>query len=259
MTEMLQTILFGQNGEDFIVNPLANANELTVIEIDGRKWYKAKDIATTLGYKKARNAIERHVRNQDKMTWEQLLDRSPVLGPLFKIDPQTIFIKFSGVYDLMRKSKLPLAEQFNEFIENKIEYMLWNKPKPVVIFDKLAVLDREKRLKDHAIEAHNNEMAMRHTERHTNYCAIPENATAFCVQTMLAMLGYNVHPNKEAPYGLACAAAYREKYNKEPDKAQIKIYYKMRCVNVYTITVWIDFLLDVLHECSAKYKLKAIE
>ena len=55
-------------------------NEITVIKCRDEIWFRGKDIAKALGYEKTRNAILKHVDDDNKSTLEDLR-RVPKSGP----------------------------------------------------------------------------------------------------------------------------------------------------------------------------------
>ena len=75
-------------------------------------WFRRKDVAQILGYKKARNAIEKHVSKKYKK-------EAPVKGPLGG-EQKCIFIKEAGFYELVFKSRLPAARLFREWVFDKV-------------------------------------------------------------------------------------------------------------------------------------------
>lgn len=83
-------------------------------------WFKARDVATFLGYSKSRNAISRHVKQKWKKTWDELrMGYSDIIIPR-NWKPQTVFISEPGVYCLAAHSKLTIADIFNDWIYEKI-------------------------------------------------------------------------------------------------------------------------------------------
>ena len=56
-------------------------NEISVIKCRDETWFRGKDIAKALGYEKTRNAILKHVHNDDKSILEELR-RGPIWEPL---------------------------------------------------------------------------------------------------------------------------------------------------------------------------------
>ena len=60
-------------------------NEISVIKCRDNIWFRGKDIAKALGYEKTRNAILKHVDDDDKSIWEDIR-RGLQIGALFKND-----------------------------------------------------------------------------------------------------------------------------------------------------------------------------
>ena len=56
-------------------------NEITAIKCGDEIWFRGKDIAKALGYEKTRNAILKHVDDDDKSILEDL-EGAPNQGPL---------------------------------------------------------------------------------------------------------------------------------------------------------------------------------
>lgn len=85
-------------------------------------WLKAKEVATYLEYKKPKNAITRHVDEENKMSCEKLLDfcGAPQNSPLKKLDKQTIFINLSGFFNLIHGSKQNFAKQIKKWLDNEV-------------------------------------------------------------------------------------------------------------------------------------------
>ena len=57
-------------------------NEITVIKCRDEIWFRGKGIAKALGYEKTRNAILKHVNNDDKSISGDLIRGAPNQGPL---------------------------------------------------------------------------------------------------------------------------------------------------------------------------------
>ena len=62
-------------------------SEITVIKCKDKIWFRGKDIAKALGYEKTRNAILKHVNDDDKSILEDLR-RGPDLGPPLKMSKE---------------------------------------------------------------------------------------------------------------------------------------------------------------------------
>ena len=97
-----------------------------------RVWFKAKEVAQILGYKKTENAIKRHVSENHKRTF--LLSWHPETGgqQIKCCPPETggqqndtrgkycIFLDEAGFYELVFKSRLPSAKMFREWVFTKV-------------------------------------------------------------------------------------------------------------------------------------------
>ena len=112
---------------------LYEENEITVIKCRDEIWFRGKDIAKALGYEKTRNAILKHVNDDDKSILEDLRRgpqiRAPNQGP--KSGPQirapfrneqggSIFINESGLYSLIFGSKLESAKVFKRWVTSEV-------------------------------------------------------------------------------------------------------------------------------------------
>lgn len=85
---------------------------LRTIENDGDPWFVGKDVAEALGYAKARNAISKHVDDEDRK------DASVQSTP-GETQTMTIINK-SGVYALVFGSKLPSAKRFKHWVTSEV-------------------------------------------------------------------------------------------------------------------------------------------
>ena len=82
-----------------------------------RVWFKAKEVAQILGYKKTENAIKRHVSENHKRTF--LLSCHPETGGQVQ-GRWIIFVDEPGFYELVFKSRLPAAKMFREWVFTKV-------------------------------------------------------------------------------------------------------------------------------------------
>ena len=82
------------------------------VEIDGEPWLVGKDVAETLGYSNTRDALSRHVDEDDKNT---------VVNPDGnKGNPNMVVINESGLYALVFRSKLPWAKKFQHWVTSEV-------------------------------------------------------------------------------------------------------------------------------------------
>jgi prophage antirepressor-like protein len=96
--------------------------QLHLLKVGDCVWFKAGSVATALGYRKPRNAIERHVDEEDKTCLCALRtatnDESG--GDAGDLDDDTIFINESGLYSLVLRSKLPSARAFTRWVTSEV-------------------------------------------------------------------------------------------------------------------------------------------
>ena len=86
---------------------------LRTIEIDGEPWFVGKDVAAALGYTKERNALDKHVEDEDKTT-------ALIQGTGSNYKSKTILINESGLYSLILSSKLPSAKEFKHWVTSEV-------------------------------------------------------------------------------------------------------------------------------------------
>ena len=95
-------------------------NEISVIKCRDDIWFRGKDIAKALGYEKTRNAILKHVDDDDKSILEDIR-RGPQIRPPFKNEQgSSIFINESGLYSLIFGSRLELAKNFKRWVTKDV-------------------------------------------------------------------------------------------------------------------------------------------
>lgn len=87
-------------------------SEIRVKMIGEMPWFVGIDVASSLGYAKARNAISQHVDNEDA-----LKQGVPDNQGFMQI---TTLINESGVYALIFGSKLPAAKAFKRWITSEV-------------------------------------------------------------------------------------------------------------------------------------------
>ena len=93
-------------------------NEISVIEIDGGIWFKARDVSLALGYVNVCKSISDHVDPEDRIVLGQLKKGVTKRNSLFHKNEQesTIFLNKAGLYSLVLQSKLPSVREFKRWI-----------------------------------------------------------------------------------------------------------------------------------------------
>ena len=79
-----------------------------------RVWFKAKEVATILGYRDTNDAVRKHVSENHK---RKFILRQPDDSPGCSM---TYFIDEAGFYELVFKSRLPSAKIFREWVFAKV-------------------------------------------------------------------------------------------------------------------------------------------
>ena len=84
---------------------------IRTIEIEGEPWFVGKEVAEKLGYSNTRDALLRHVDEEDKDT---------VVIPDGIGNPNQTIINESGLYSLVLSSKLESARKFKRWITSEV-------------------------------------------------------------------------------------------------------------------------------------------
>ena len=87
-------------------------------------WFQASAIAAYLEYQDPKQSIRDHVSDEDKIKCHEITNSSTTvfLGPRHqgKFHPETIFINKYGIFDLVTKSRMPLARQFRKWLVTEV-------------------------------------------------------------------------------------------------------------------------------------------
>lgn len=89
--------------------------QVRTVNINNEVWFVGKDVAAALGYKNFRDAIERHIDEEDKRQGDGVV----IHDPMGREQHPTV-INESGVYALILSSKLPNAKQFKRWVTNEV-------------------------------------------------------------------------------------------------------------------------------------------
>ena len=90
--------------------------QLRTVIIDNKPWFVGKDVADALGYSNTRDALSKHVENEDKNT---------VAIRDGKGNPNQTVINASGVYSLVFGSKLESAKEFKHWVTHDVLPATW--------------------------------------------------------------------------------------------------------------------------------------
>lgn len=87
-------------------------NNVRTILLDGEPRFIGTDITKTLGYSNSRDALKRHVDDEDKST--------VVIPDGTSGNPNKTVINESGLYSLILSSKLPTAKEFKRWVTSEV-------------------------------------------------------------------------------------------------------------------------------------------
>ena len=85
--------------------------KVRVVEINGEPCLVGKDVAEVLGYKNTRDALSKHVDDEDKNT----VAIHDGIG-----NPNKVIINESGLYSLVLRSKLTEAKKFKRWVTSEV-------------------------------------------------------------------------------------------------------------------------------------------
>ena len=96
-------------------------NELDIIKSTENIWFRAKQISDILGLGNCRDAVGRHVDDDDKNTYENLvLSKCRENRHSKSTNSQSIYINESGLYSLILSSKIPSARKFKQWVTKEV-------------------------------------------------------------------------------------------------------------------------------------------
>lgn len=137
---------------------------IRIVEIENEPYFVGRDVATVLGYSNIRDALSRHVDDEDKNT---VVNHDGNRG-----NPNMTVINESGLYSLILSSKLPTAKKFKRWVTSEvlpsirkhgaymtsatIEQAILN-PDTII---KLATALKEEQSKNKQLQAVNSELAV---------------------------------------------------------------------------------------------------
>lgn len=85
------------------------------VELDGQPWLVGKDVAEALGYKNTKDALERHIDDEDKRQNDGV-----VIHDSIGREQHPVIINESGLYSLILSSKMPKAKAFKHWVTSEV-------------------------------------------------------------------------------------------------------------------------------------------
>lgn len=88
---------------------------IRTVVIDGEPWFSGKDIAVSLGYENTKDAIKKHVFEEDKSVFQR-----SQFATLEIPNRGMTFVNESGLYSLIFGSKLDSARKFKRWVTSEV-------------------------------------------------------------------------------------------------------------------------------------------
>ena len=89
--------------------------QVRTVELDGQPWLVGKDVAEALGYKNTKDALERHVDDEDKRQNDGV-----VIPDSIGREQHPVIINESGLYSMILSSKMPKAKAFKRWVTSEV-------------------------------------------------------------------------------------------------------------------------------------------
>lgn len=89
--------------------------QVRTVELDGQPWLVGKDVAEALGYKNTKDALERHIDDEDKRQNDGV-----VIHDSIGREQHPVIINESGLYSLILSSKMPKAKAFKHWVTSEV-------------------------------------------------------------------------------------------------------------------------------------------
>ena len=103
---------------DLMVFQNQEFGEVRSLMIDSDVWFLGKDVASILGYNNPRDAVKKHIDDEDKG-----VAKCDTLGGTQDLT----IINESGLYSLILSSKLPNARKFKKWVTSEVLPSIRNK------------------------------------------------------------------------------------------------------------------------------------
>jgi prophage antirepressor-like protein len=224
--------------------------EITMIQDnDNVVWFKGRDVALILGYSNTRDALKKHVDEDEKKKLNEIQSRQNATPS--NSQPHSVFINESGLYSLILRSNLDGAKKFKRWITKEVLPSIRKSGsysvKKQVDYEKL----REIQLKEIQILDNITDTKLKQAfrDRLMNEITGDEKETSEYARDIITILKEEF--NKVIDFSLASkigvyiAKQYKIKYNKSPTKYMKFVNGNNRPVCCYTkeeeadLIIWI--------------------
>ena len=83
-------------------------------------WFKGKEVATCLGFTNTQQALRHNIDEEDKKTYEELVDGVLLDSAPSNQQPHEVYINESGLYSLALRSKKDKAKAFKRWVTSEV-------------------------------------------------------------------------------------------------------------------------------------------
>ena len=214
-------------------------SEVTMIQDDDKIiWFKGADIARILGYSNTREALKRHVEEDDKIKLNKI--KGVVKMTPLNSQPHSVFINESGLYCLILRSKLGSSKLFKKWITKEVIPSLrksgsYTVKKKIdceklreIQYKEIQILDsiKDSKLKQAFQDRLMNEITGEEQK--------PTQYARDIITIVKEEFNKNIDFMKAGVIGKMVLKKYKAKYHKSPQKYEKYVNGNNRMVNVYT-------------------------
>ena len=88
--------------------------------LDQVPWFKGNEVAVCLGYARPRKAVYDNVDEEDKKTYEAVIEGRPSERTPSNQQPHEVYINESGLYTLVLRSEKKEAKVFKRWVTSEV-------------------------------------------------------------------------------------------------------------------------------------------
>lgn len=199
------------------------ANVRVLTDENGEPWFVGKEVANILGYANTRDALNKHVDNEDKNT---------VAIRDGKGNPNQTLINESGLYSLTLSSKLPTARQFKRWVTSEVLPQIRRTggyipvdetdDEKLILAKAVGIFQRTVREKDTIIEAQRSELETVKPLAMLGEAFVSADGTMSVTQAARHFQTIDRTMSRDTVYGILRGAGYIESKGSSPTMKAIR-------------------------------------
>lgn len=228
---------------------------ITMVQDDENEiWFKGHDVATILGYQNPRDALHKHVDDDDKCKIGEI--STVAFCDTYQIKKNIVFINESGLYSLVLRSKLETAKSFKRWVTKDVLPSI----RKTGTYTMPAKKDDLLRLRELQIEEakslnmiSDSKLRQAFTDRLMNEIsntAITNGGDKWSrdiVTLVKHEFGKAINFSEASKVGIFIAKKYKKQFKKSPQKYEKFVNGNTRYVNAYTKDEE-PFVINCIHE-----------